>query len=241
MTQVSDFVAIDMGNTLVKIAHFFSNKLIQVEKMELNALLNSPELIKKCAPLEGIYSSVRSKEDNLALEKVFPKLKNVSLCTQLPIINDYKSETLGWDRLLNAIAIHHLKQTENALCIDIGTCIKFDLMEGNHYKGGSISPGLRLRFTSLNQLTANLPYIDDYSPSALIADTTHESLRSGVLNGALGEINYFIERYKELYPSLTIFVTGGDAHHFDIASKNDIFADENLTFIGLYQIYTFNV
>lgn len=241
MTQVSDFVAIDMGNTLVKIAHFFSNKLIRVEKMEFNTLLNSTDWIQKHASLEGVYSSVRSNLDNEALEKVLPNCKNVSMYSHLPIVNDYKSATLGWDRLLNAVAIHHLKQTENALCIDIGTCIKFDLVEGNHYKGGSISPGLRLRFSSLNMLTANLPYIEDYSPSDLIADTTVESLRSGVINGAYGEIKYFIERYKQLYPSLTIFVTGGDAHHFDIASKNDIFADENLTFIGLYQIYTFNV
>ena len=241
MTQVSDFVAIDMGNTQIKIAHFFQKKIQKVDRISISELISHPESIQNITNLSGIYCSVRSKEDNMAIEKLFPFIKNVENFQKLPIKNDYKSSTLGWDRLINAIATNHLAKTAASLAIDIGTCIKFDLVVDNHYKGGSISPGLRLRFTSLNQLTANLPYADDYSPVEYLADNTIDAIRSGVINGAQGEINHFIRRYTEEYPSLTIFVTGGDAQYFDIESKNNIFVDENLTFIGLYQIYTFNV
>jgi pantothenate kinase type III len=35
-------------------------------------------------------------------------------------------------------------------------------------------------------------------------------------------------------------VTGGDAKYFDLHSKNDIFADDNLTLNGLFEIYNTN-
>ncbi len=241
MTQVSDFVAIDMGNTLVKIAHFFENKIFKVEKYDFNQLLLSHSTIKKIVTLKGIYSSVRSEEDNEALEKILPNCINVSKVNNIPINNLYKSSTLGWDRLLNAVAIQSLKKTTAALAIDVGTCIKFDFVDNDDYLGGSISPGIQLRYKSLNAYTARLPYIQDCNHTSIIADNTEDALRSGVINGIQGEINYFIERYKEMYPSLSIFITGGDANHFEIASKNNIFVQDNLTFIGLHQIYTYNV
>jgi hypothetical protein len=35
-------------------------------------------------------------------------------------------------------------------------------------------------------------------------------------------------------------MTGGDAGYFDIQAKNDIFAVENLTLYGLFEIYKHN-
>jgi pantothenate kinase type III len=63
---------------------------------------------------------------------------------------------------------------------------------------------------------------------------------AGVLGGIKGEIAWRIENYRKLDPNITIFITGGDAHHFDLAQKNDIFADENLTLKGIHEIYLFN-
>jgi len=69
---------------------------------------------------------------------------------------------------------------------------------------------------------------------------TNENIWSGVINGIQEEINGFIRRYESEYNDLTFFMTGGDAQYFDLHSKNDIFADENLTLIGLYEIYKHN-
>ncbi len=49
-----------------------------------------------------------------------------------------------------------------------------------------------------------------------------------------------MQEYQDHYNSLTFFVTGGDAANFDLQSKNNIFADENLTLKGLYEIYKAN-
>ena len=58
---------------------------------------------------------------------------------------------------------------------------------------------------------------------------------------ATTEIIGLILEYKAKYTDLNVFVTGGDAHYFDLAQKNVIFADENLTLKGILEIYLLNV
>ena len=78
---------------------------------------------------------------------------------------------------------------------------------------------------------------DDF---ALIGKNTSDAIRNGVQFGILGELHYMIESYEAKYPDLTIIMTGGDAHYFDFGQKNNIFADENFTLRGIYELYTFN-
>lgn len=59
-------------------------------------------------------------------------------------------------------------------------------------------------------------------------------MHSGVIGGIQAEINQFILNYSAVYQDLSIYVTGGDAQHFDFESKNSIFVNENLTLLGLY-------
>ena len=125
--------------------------------------------------------------------------------------------------------------TSSALVIDIGTCIKFDVIDQNKcYLGGSISPGIKLRYKSLHDYTGLLPLLNDDSNAPIIGDSTESCMHSGVMQGIQGEINHFVSYYVARYQDLTIFVTGGDAHCFDIDSKNNIFVEQNLTLYGLY-------
>jgi len=132
-----------------------------------------------------------------------------------------------------------LHPKQNVLVVDVGTCIKFDLLNANgEYCGGSISPGIGLRYRSLNDYTANLPLL---SPSnwQLVGSTTEASLHSGVMGSIAAEIKWRIEEYRNLYETLTVYLTGGDAHYFDMGQKNSIFVDENLTLKGIYALYLF--
>ena len=139
------------------------------------------------------------------------------------------------------MAVVSLLKTENGLCIDIGTCIKFDLVtKKGHYKGGSISPGIDLRYKSLNDYTGKLPLLSNKSNTGLVGNDTETSIQSGVMNGMNAEIYGLIKMYSKQISDLTFFMTGGDARYFDFDSKNDIFADENLTLIGLYEVYKYN-
>src|SRR5690606_17210513 len=113
----------------------------------------------------------------------------------LPIVNAYSTpETLGNDRLANAVAANTMFPDQNCLVIDIGTCLKFDFVNAeNKYLGGSISPGYQMRFRALHTYTEKLPLISPKHPNELIGSSTETSIRSGVYNGLLNEIEGMIE------------------------------------------------
>ncbi len=234
-------LVIDAGNTALKYAVFEDNNLIEMQRIDKDdfSVLKSIYHHYRC---DGVaISSVRSKEKTQELittigakntfELKFPYHLNFNLDYQTP-------EQLGKDRLCNAAAALSLSKTEYALAIDFGTCIKFDLVSKTFgYLGGSISPGIQLRYNALNDYTDNLPRLEERKNKLLVGKSTNESIIAGVLTGIEAEVNQLILRFKQKYTPLTIFVTGGDHPYFDLVSKNDIFATENLTLIGLYQLY----
>ena len=121
------------------------------------------------------------------------------------------------------------------------TCIKFDFISSDAvYEGGSIAPGIYLRYKSLNDYTSNLPLLNDTKQTSLIGHNTSNSIISGVLNGMNAEIIGMINRYNEKFGSIDIYLTGGDIRYFDIPQKNNIFAVENLTILGAVEIFKLN-
>lgn len=240
--EEKQLVAVDLGNTFVKIGYFKNNELASVERVSWDKIMNDTPLQNKLIKCAGIFASVLSNEQNKAFKDRFSSLVQFDRNMELPITLDYKTpETLGQDRICNVVGAWNENPKGNSLVIDVGTCIKLDIVsEKGTYKGGSISPGLRLRYQSLNDYTANLPLLNETKKTDLIGKSTTEAIHSGVINGMTAEINGLIAQYEEKFGSLTIFVTGGDAKYFDLESKNNIFANKNLTLEGLYQIYLFN-
>ena len=107
-----------------------------------------------------------------------------------------------------------------------GTCITYDWIDkaGNYY-GGSISPGLSMRYKALNYYTSGLPLIStDEKFAADYGDDTASAIRSGVQNGIRYELYGFIKTYKKKGESMNIVLTGGDGIFFDTLLKNSIFA-----------------
>ena len=150
-------------------------------------------------------------------------------------------ETIGIDRLCNVAAAKKKFESEHCLVVDIGTCIKFDFISAKHvYLGGSISPGINLRYKALHDYTSKLPLIDIKSNAEMIGDSTNSSIHSGVMNGIMHEIQAMILRYEKDFGQLKILITGGDASHFDFPQKSNIFANKNLTLEGILEIYEIN-
>lgn len=232
-------LVVDIGNTQLKFA-FFEGDTIVFKGVGIGDLQK--------ALLLREYSSaiVASVSDESSTQKVVEILDSVIVASSslnIPIRNEYKSlQTLGMDRLANAVAIAHLSNGSPALAVDTGTCLKFDFVDSfRTYQGGSISPGLRMRFKAMHEFTANLPMVDLWSEKKLIGTTTEESLVSGVLIGMENEIFATIRRYQSQQKDLRIFMTGGDLKYFDFELKNPIFAHENLTLLGLKLILDENV
>jgi len=236
---------IDVGNSYVKFAVFQQNNLIHksiVELFNFDTFYN--EIKRKFLGIEAvIVSSVGKLEaENIQQIKRDFKVLQLNSNTKLPFNNLYKTpKTLGVDRL--ALVSASVKQfpDSNVLIIDAGTCITYDFVNSkNEYFGGAISPGIRLRYQSLNNFTANLPLLDAEMPKEIIGDSTVSAIHSGVINGILKELDGIIDEYQKKYPDLTVILTGGDANFLSNQLKNSIFANSNFLLEGLNYILEFN-
>ncbi|MFD1551751.1 pantothenate kinase [Putridiphycobacter roseus] len=233
---------LDQGNTYLKAAIFNGKDLMEKENFSYDAIEKFEEYCKLKHISNAIISSVVHKQISLEFLNL-KKIIHLDENTGIPITNNYTTpKTLGRDRLANAVGAWSLKKNENILIIDAGTCIKYDLMDKTGtYLGGNISPGLKMRFEALHTLTDKLPLIKvDKTLKQEFGTDTQTSIQCGVLLGMQEEINGFINRYKQQFNQLTIFMTGGDSIYFDKTDKNHIFAVENLTLIGLNEILNHN-
>jgi type III pantothenate kinase len=163
--------------------------------------------------------------------------------TILPIRNSYQSpETLGRDRIAAAVAGYFLFAGRDVLVINTGTAITYDLINSaGEYLGGSISPGMNMRFRALHTFSGKLPLITYSAQSDLTGKDTTGSILSGVIHGITAEVEGVAERYREQYPDLKIVFSGGDMEYFVNRLKISIFAFPNIVIYGLHKILQFNV
>ena len=238
MSKFTKYLVIDLGNTDLKFGVYTDSLILTGRGWDTFIQFVENESVHHC-----LVSNVASLDHEERLKKLLPDVLFLKNIKHIPLDIQYETpHTLGQDRLANAVAISHLTRSGAALCIDVGTCLKFDFIDENHaYLGGSIAPGINMRFRALHEYTANLPLIKSWDIPKLIGTDTQSSLISGVIEGMTNEINATIQRYQEHYKKLTIFLTGGDHIHFENAIKSRIFADPNLTLQGLKIILEANV
>lgn len=168
---------------------------------------------------------------------------SVSPALKLPVTLKYATpETLGMDRIANAVAANAMYPNFPVLSIQVGSCLVLDFVNAqNEYLGGSIAPGLEMRFRSLSQFTAKLPLVEQQEFDDFIGASTQSSILSGVIQGIIGEIESWITLYSARFPQLKVILTGGDTVFLQKSIKNSIFAAPNLVLFGLYKILRFNV
>lgn len=236
---------IDVGNSNVKLAVFQQDKLLHNSITELDRLDESIEtLIIKFPDIEKAIVSSVGKLQNQQIQNIKKRTATLVLDsdTKIPFNNLYKTpKTLGVDRIALVSASVDQFPNKNVLIIDAGTCITYDFINReNDYLGGAISPGIRVRYKSLNNLTANLPLLEPHIANELIGNTTAGAIHSGVVNGVLKEIDGIIDEYQKKYSDLTVILTGGDTNLLSNQLKNSIFANSNFLLEGLNFILEFN-
>ena len=232
-------LVLDVGNSLLKIALFEKSELIQKFKFSENYKRNIEDIISKYKVTHSIISNVvRIDDSTINILKESTNLLLVSNQLKIPFKNLYKSKnTLGQDRLALVSAAAFNFPNENVLIVDVGSCITYDFKNNNNeYLGGGISPGISMRFKSLNTFTSNLPLIDFDSIHQLIGNNTKNSINSGVINGTISEINGIIQQYCEEFKNIRIILTGGDSNFLLKRIKNSIFADQNFLLVGLNKL-----
>lgn len=237
-------LVVDIGNTRIKCALFNNNELVELcFYNSFEQLLEDKNLIDRAK--QAIIGSVINGAEELqqTLNKQLPTLL-FEANTKTPLINDYQSTaTLGSDRLLAAVAGYYLYPNSSVLTIDAGTCFKYNFVnDQNHYLGGGISPGLTMRFKALHKFTSKLPLVElDTHFNDLIGTNTQNSMLSGVINGAVVEIDGTIDAYKKIYPHILVLLTGGDSEFLSKRLKNSIFTHQNLVLKGLNHILNYHL
>jgi len=240
-------LCIDIGNTFIKIYTVENTTTIHLHHRipEWNKDFKLLEnIIHKYKLKKGILSSVRHHNPALIifLEQNLSHFINLSQDTPVPINNQYQQpQTLGKDRLGGVIAAHHLFPDKNCLYMSAGTCITYDFIDKTgKYWGGSIAPGMYLRFKVLNDYTDKLPLVQARFQEDFIGTTTETSILTGVVEGCIAEIKGRIRQYQAQFGSIQALITGGDALFFEKKLKNEIFAHPNLLPIGLNKILEYN-
>ena len=236
---------VDQGNSRYKLAIFDRSELVTLYQPpdpfgleDLKQWLSGQPVVHEC-----IISSVGDPDPEIQefLQQQYGAIV-LTKDLKLPFTMGYESpQTLGVDRiaLMSAANLHH--PTTNVLVIDAGSCITFDFLDASGtYHGGTIAPGIRMRYLAMHRQTAGLPLLEPELPDSYIGVTTAQSMHVGVLLGMAYEIDATIDRYREDFGDLTVILTGGDAHFLRDSIKNDIFAHSNFLLEGLNHLLEVN-
>jgi type III pantothenate kinase len=239
-------IAMDIGNTSIKIAVMDHFNIYITKRSNLSSFTTDLQ------DLLDIYPDVNElamcnvgklpKELLQYLKVKFQTVFEVNSSIQLPFNNHYQSLTLGNDRMaLVAGALCLSEKNKPLLVIDAGTCVTYDFVDQDkNYYGGAISPGLKLRYESLHNFTANLPLLEPQQVKEIVGNTTETSIHIGVMNGLSLEIKGVIKSYEKSHKDLEVFITGGDSELLIKQLKNRFFATPFLMLQGIYNLYLFN-
>ena len=149
---------------------------------------------------------------------------------------DYpKPDTIGPDRLANAVAARH-RFGAPVVVLDFGTAVTLDVVNrAGNYAGGIIAPSPEISRDYLAEKTALLPRIELKPPKSVVGRDTDECLRSGLIFGFADLVSGLLIRLKkEWQPEFKVVGTGGGlAVLLPYLSEKVIF-DPNLTLKGIY-------
>ena len=165
--------------------------------------------------------------------------------TGIKLLYDYPKE-VGADRIANSVAAKEFYGCP-AIVADFGTATTFDIIssEGN-YIGGVITPGIEISSEALFKVAAKLSKVDLSWPQTIIGKNTYDGLRSGILYGFLGQVDFIIEKIIEeekgnkALLSLIVIATGGLSYLLKDKSKYIKIFDDDLTLKGIRLIYEKN-
>jgi len=131
-----------------------------------------------------------------------------------------RPDMVGIDRLLDALAAKHLRQTNRpAVVVDVGSAITIDLIDADGaFLGGSILPGIEMSARALHEFTDLLPKIamsELGTPPPALGTSTEPAMRSGLFWGTVGAVRQLTEKLAaeagvpDSDNATEVFLTGG--------------------------------
>ncbi len=238
-------MAVDIGNTRSKVAVFKGDQMLLVRTFRKLSAADILKITKANAPVSSVILCESGKV-SASLKRMLRKnffLFEFGNKALIPFRNMYKTpSTLGKDRIALVSGACKMFPGKEILVIDAGTCVTFDFISrSKEYLGGSISPGIQMRFKALHNYTERLPLISSPEKTKIRGTSTRESILSGVVNGTLAEVDGLISQYKKLYPGTKVLLTGGDSSFLAANLKSSTFVVPHLLMNGLIFLLKLNI
>ncbi|MCK5306818.1 MAG: type III pantothenate kinase [Candidatus Omnitrophica bacterium] len=250
---------IDIGNTCIVLGAAKNKGIMKVDRIDtetgsnvlylekaVKGYFKKNKIIKKqieavvfCSVVPSLSSSFKRALKRLLSCAVFELGKDL----KYKIKNRYKTPgQVGADRLVNAIAAHHLYGEKNIVIIDFGTAITFDAVnKKGDYLGGVIVPGIKSSLKALSADAELLPEISLMKARGLIGRDTVTSMSNGIIYATAAACEGIVARYKRKFgKGFIVLATGGYAglikQHTSCIDK----VEPNLTLRGLLISYSEN-
>ena len=237
-------LTVDVGNSLVKLSVFEGERVVYAAHGK-GLGSEAVEAVLDFHTLDGAaYCAVGEDSGNIRdfLEELEIPTLILDSRTPLPIEVRYESrDSLGADRLCAAIGA--VAPGESALVVDAGTAVTADVVADGVFLGGNISPGLALRFMSLNRYTSKLPAVEAHGDIPPFGYNTETAIRAGVVRGLAAEIAADFAEALKINENMKIILTGGDAgvlYPFLQAAGLEADLAENAVGVGLVRIFNHN-
>lgn len=222
------FVA-DVGNTETTIGLFEGDALLVQWRLTTDVPRTPDELALVLRELLASKDVARNALHGCAIGSVVPgfttilhdacaavsgaRVRIIDGSARLPIQLDVEEPaSVGADRILNTLAASHLFKRD-CIVVDLGTATTFDCITAEGvFLGGVISPGLQTSADTLFRRTAKLSATELVPPQSVIGRRTDEAIRSGVVLGAVEQIEGLVRRIREAWPRPSkpfVIATGG--------------------------------
>jgi type III pantothenate kinase len=214
-----NIIAIDIGNTNIKLAFYLDDEEKSMQSLEGNA----PDIREQLARILGEFwsripqvkgaadpvregviavSSVKpvwtAMVEQAAKETLKEKIQLIGRDIPLPIeIGLENPLQVGTDRVVAAAAAYAV--VEDAVVVaDFGTAITIDLVdEDGIFRGGIIAPGMAMGAKALHEQTAQLPLVQVHPPQGGYGANTEQAINAGLFYGAAGLLRTVVEKYAE--------------------------------------------
>jgi type III pantothenate kinase len=223
-------VAIDVGNSSVKVALLLGDRVDSIRRLSTADRAAMSELPGEVAGLI-LAGGETGVAEGICLVSVVPSWTEAVMHAAAALgasllIAGYASipldvrlrepERVGPDRLLDAYAAERMYGAP-VIVVDLGTATTVDAVDASGaFVGGAIAPGIELGLRGLASDAALLPRVAPDVPATAIGTDTRSAIQSGVVLGHVGTVRELVMRIaRELAPvgsrRPVVVVTGGFA------------------------------
>lgn len=245
-------LALDAGNTQIVLGLIDHGKIIRSWRLTTDNSRTEDELWVSIRLLCEDAGIPVSKINRVIISSVVPQMNDTLFMLSTEYLNSpplfvkpdlpYKYDflegrfpTLGADRICNmyaALSSYPLPQ----IIIDMGTATTYDILspEGK-YAGGAIAPGIRTSSANLFHAAAQLHGVPMRFPHTPVGTDTTTQLRSGILWGAVDQINGMVQRIRKTtgWEFPVVLATGGLAEMVAEKTESITVTIPDLTLQGL--------